>query len=137
MEAILALFNKFAKAELDVLILRVGLGLVFLYAGTASLESPTNWVGFVPDFVGWVVPKETFLTAHSFFELALGVGLVAGLWTPVLSMLAFLSLFSILIFFGIDEVTFRDFGLAVMALALFTRVARPRAHAANQMFGQS
>jgi uncharacterized membrane protein YphA (DoxX/SURF4 family) len=122
MESILVSLRKLTKGDLDVLILRVGLGLIFLYAGTASLQDPTSWIGFVPSFVSLVMPREVFLMLHAIFELALGIGLVAGLWTSVLSALAFFALLSILTLFGIDDVTFRDFGLAAMALALFVRV---------------
>lgn len=115
-------FNKLRQGELDILVLRVGLGLVFLYAATASLQDPTNWVGFVPSFVGVLMPRESFLFVHSLFELALGVALIVGKWLPVLSTLAFLLFLGILMFFGINDVTFRDFGLASMALALFVRV---------------
>lgn len=121
MNAIFTYFNRLVKNDFDVLILRVGLGLVFLYAGTASLQDPTSWIGFVPQFVSLIMPREVFLMLHAIFELALGIGLIAGIRTHVLSILAFFSLLSILILFGIDDVTFRDFGLAAMALALFVR----------------
>ena len=125
MNSIFSFFDRVTKGDLDVFVLRVGLGLVFLYAGTASLQNPTSWIGYVPQFVSLIMPRETFLMLHGIFELVLGVGFIAGLWIPILSTLAFLSFFSILILIGIDEVTFRDFGLACMALALFLRVAYP------------
>ncbi|HEY4523882.1 MAG TPA: DoxX family membrane protein [Candidatus Paceibacterota bacterium] len=119
---IFSFVGKVAKDNLDILILRIGLGLVFLYAGTAAMQDPTSWIGFVPQFVQTVIPRETFLFFHSVFQIGLGAGLIIGAWIPILSILAFLSMFSILTLFGIDEVTFRDFGLACMALALFVRV---------------
>lgn len=118
--------GKLTKGDLDIFILRVGLGLVFLYAGTASLQNPTSWIGYVPQFVLLVMPRETFLMVHGIFELALGVGLISRLWLPILSLLAFLSFFSIITLVGIDEVTFRDFGLACMSLALFVRITHKR-----------
>lgn len=122
MNAITLFCSRVIKSDLDIFVLRVGLGLVFLYAGTASLQNPAGWIGYVPQFVSVVMPIDTFLVAHSVFELALGVGLISGLWIPILSTLALLSFFSIITLIGINEVTFRDFGLACMALALFVRV---------------
>ena len=122
METFTSLFSRLTKTGLDVLILRVGLGLVFLYAGSAALQDPMSWVGFIPQFVEYVVPRETFLMFHSYFEILLGAVLIGGKWLKVASVLAFLSFFLLLITFGIDDVTFRDFGLAAMSLALFVSV---------------
>ena len=102
-----------------VLMLRLGLGAVFIYAGLSSLVSPFSWVGFVPQWVGVIMPIETFLIFHGVFEVLLGVVLISGFFLRIVSILAFLSLLSIIVFFGVDEITFRDFGLLMMALALF------------------
>lgn len=102
-----------------VLILRLGLGAVFIYAGLSSLMSPFLWVGFVPQWVGVIMPVETFLIFYGVFEVLLGVTFISGFSLRAASVLAFLSLLSIIVFFGVDEITFRDFGLLMMALALF------------------
>lgn len=102
-----------------VLILRIGLGLVFIYAGAHAIADPVSWTGFVPQWLGHIVSPVTFVYIHGAFELALGLGLVIGLFLPILSFLAFLDFFAILVFFGVDDVTFRDFGLLMSALALF------------------
>ena len=102
-----------------VLLLRIGLGLVFIYAGAHSIADPGAWTGFVPGWLGNVLNPVTFVYIHGAFELALGLGIIIGLFLPVLSFLAFLDFFAILVFFGVDDVTFRDFGLLMSALALF------------------
>ena len=102
-----------------VLMLRLGLGAVFIYAGLSSLMSPFLWMSFVPQWVGVIIPIETFLVFHGVFEVLLGVTLISGFFLRVASILAFLSLLSIIVFFGVDEITFRDFGLLMSALALF------------------
>src|SRR3990172_10730751 len=96
---IFSFVGKVAKDNLDILILRIGLGLVFLYAGTAAMQDPTSWIGFVPQFVQTVIPRETFLFFHSVFQIGLGAGLIIGAWIPILSILAFFSFFFFLSFF--------------------------------------
>ena len=101
------------------LVLRTGLGLVFVYAGVMSFLSPENWIGFVPQWVGGIVSPELFLSVHAGFEIILGLALIVGILLPAASLIAFLDMFALLIFYGIDEVTFRDLGLLAAALALF------------------
>ncbi len=94
--------------------LRVGLAGVFLYAGVNSLLNPTSWIGFVPQ-----IPfREFALMAHAIFEILLAIILAIGLWKRLAAILAFLSLAGIITFYGIDDVSFRDFGLLVAAYAL-------------------
>lgn len=96
------------------LVLRIGLAGVFLYAGVNSLLNPTSWIGFVPQ-----IPfRELALMAHGVFEILLALILLSGLWKRLASILAFLSLAGILIFYGVDDVSFRDFGLLAAAYAL-------------------
>ncbi len=102
-----------------VLVLRLGLGLVLIYAGIGMFANPENWAGYVPQWLGEIVAPETFLTVHGVFELILGVLIITGFFLPLASFLLFLDMGSILIFYGVDDVTFRDFGLLMSALALF------------------
>ncbi len=102
-----------------VLLLRIGLGLVFIYAGAHQIADPGAWTGFVPGWLGQIISPLTFIYIHGAFELALGLGIIIGFYLPILALIGALDLFAILIFFGVDDVTFRDFGLLMASLALF------------------
>ncbi len=106
------------------LVLRVGIGATLIWAAYRSILNPTDWIGFVPDWVITFLPKEVFLTAHGFFELGVGALLIAGVWPRFISTLAFLDLSSILIFYGVDDITFRDVGLTLAAVVLLARQFR-------------
>lgn len=110
------------------LALRIGLAGVFLYAGVNSLLNPTAWLGFVPQRIE-VIPflsRELALTIHGAFEILLALILLIGLWKRLAATLAFLSLAGIIIFYGIDDISFRDFGLLMAAYALMLLVRPTR-----------
>jgi|SRR3989344_5255764 len=113
------LMAGYSFEKITAIILRIGIGLTLIYASMNAIMAPQDWIGYVPQWVGVVISREWFLTVHSVAELGIGLGLLANLYTPVMSLLAFFDFSAILIFYGIDAVTFRDFGLAFAALALF------------------
>ncbi len=107
--------------------LRIGLAGVFLYVGFGAIFDPKTWLGYVPEWVGGLVPREIFLGAHGIFEIALGATLLLGIMPRFASLAAFLSLAAILVFYGVDAATFRDFGLMMMAAALYKLEKEDRA----------
>ncbi len=108
-----------------ILILRIGLGLTLLYASLHMFFDPVSWIGFVPRWIGQIVDAQTFLTIHSAFELLLAILLLFGIFLSAASLVAFLDFASILVFYGVDDITFRDFGLALAALTLFLLIIKP------------
>ncbi len=101
------------------LLLRIGLSGVFIYTGISIITSPGRWIDFLPDWIETLISSQTFLTAYGTLELALGILLLLGIFLPIISFLTFLNLLVIMIFAGIGDITFRDFGLSMAALALF------------------
>ncbi|HXF44321.1 MAG TPA: DoxX family membrane protein [Candidatus Paceibacterota bacterium] len=111
---------RIGKSALNpILILRLGLGLTFVYAGASSLSNPSSWIGYVPEWTGFIAPAGTLLALHGVFELLIGLALAAGFYLPAASLVAFLDIGLILVLYGVDDVTFRDFGLLMSSLALF------------------
>ncbi|MBI2640348.1 MAG: hypothetical protein HYW91_00465 [Candidatus Sungbacteria bacterium] len=106
--------------------LRLGLGLMYIYSGFSLFSEPIYWVGFVP---GWfdglianIMPVELFLRVQGVGEFFVGLLFLAwfgGIWgTRIASILSSLSLAAIIVFVGVDLVTFRDVGLLGAAVAL-------------------
>lgn len=101
-------------------LLRLGLGFVFLYAAIATLAQPYEWAGYVPGFLLHLAPLMLALRALAIYELFLGIGLLSGLYTRYASILCALTLaFIVVINPGQLIVTFRDIGLLFAALSLF------------------
>jgi hypothetical protein len=42
--------KKSSNLKAASLLLRIGLAFVFIYAAIASLETPKEWLGFIPQF---------------------------------------------------------------------------------------
>lgn len=117
--------NNIKKLDPAVL-LRIGLGGTMVYAGTSIIANTQAWLGFTPQWILNISPIDgtTLLIGHGVFELILGLLLVFGVFLRLSSLVAFFDLLFIVVFIGVDLVTFRDFGLLMAALALFVLVIR-------------
>src|SRR3989338_10754212 len=90
--------KRWKEQNKDILIsflLRAGLAIAFFYAGISSFLAPTNWIGFVPNFIGAIISKEIFLMSFSGYQILLGIGLLFDYKTFMLSILSSVTLFLI------------------------------------------
>lgn len=107
------------KKNLTPLFLRLGLATVFLYAAISSFVSPRDWVGYLPAFMTDIVEAETLLKFFSVYELALAGLLLSGVYVRYVALLCAATLAGIAAFnFSLLQISFRDVGLALAALAL-------------------
>lgn len=114
------------------LALRLGLGLTYIYSGQSLFYNPTLWYGFEPqwfhDAVTSIISFDMYLRLQGIFEFTLGLILIA--WfvpraaVKIASMLFVVHLSLILLFAGIDPITFRDIGLLSAAVALTVLIFR-------------
>ncbi len=112
---------KIKKLQLNApFLIAFGLGLTFIYAGVDALANPVNWIGYVPQWSTFIMPREYLLATHAIIELFLGVMLMARLYPHITSLIVACDLAIILLVSGVDTVTFRDFGLLMATIALFT-----------------
>jgi len=115
-----------ALSEKENLLLRIAVAFPMVWAGVRQTMNPTDWIGFIPSWLGSFIAPEVFLTIHSVFNIVIGIGLLIGFWRILFSAAAAASLASIVIFYGIDDTTFRDVGLAIVAFVLFLRALKGR-----------
>ena len=96
------------------------MALVFLYFGTQQLLNPRNWIGFLPDFTSALpIEPNTLIIINGISEIILGILLIAGLFTRIVSFLLFIHMISISISIGFTATGVRDFGLAIATLIVF------------------
>ena len=112
--------------------LRIGLGAMYLYSGFDLLMHPDHWYGFAPAWferaLAPIFSLDSYLRLQGLGEAALGLLFLAWFLGArglrIASLLATMELALILIFSGIDPITFRDLGLlgaAIASLALSSK----------------
>lgn len=106
------------------IILKLGVAFAFLYSAVSSLVDPSAWIGFAPQWIEIVLPKELFLMFFSLFEIALAGALLILKRPFYPAILAAATLFGIVLFnIGALDIVFRDIsiGLAALALAMMSK----------------
>lgn len=106
--------------------LRLGLGLMYLYSGFDLFYYPHHWYGFVPKWFSQIVSQvssiEGYLRLQGVGEFVIGLLFLAWFsnkWgVRAASILAVIEMALILLFVGIDPITFRDIGLLGGAIAI-------------------
>lgn len=106
-------------SKLIIILLRLSIGSVFLYAAVAAALEPYNWIGFIPQIATKIVPTEILLTGFSLFQLILAVWILSGWETFYGSLIAAFTLLGIIVANWSDlNILFRDFAVFFAALAL-------------------
>jgi uncharacterized membrane protein YphA (DoxX/SURF4 family) len=104
------------------LILRIGLGGVFIYFGLSQIINPERWTALLPEFVSGFhfIRPESIVFLNGVFDFLIGFSFILGFFLKIVSVVAFLHLISIVIFsLGWTPIGVRDLGLALAALSLF------------------
>ncbi len=104
-------------------ILRIGLGLVFLWFGLDKFVHPKFWMNLVPEFIANLVPfsLSTFNLLQGIVETVVGLLLLIGLWHQFAAIIAGLILIPIVAVMGVQgiyDIALRDFGLLCIAVAI-------------------
>lgn len=101
------------------LILRIGLGMSFLFLGVNKIAKPEIWVGWIPLQLKPLIPDvNQFLVFNGVMEVVAAFMLIFGIYTKVASVAVSAFLLAILLFFGADDITSRDIGLLAMAITI-------------------
>lgn len=103
------------------LALRLGLAATYVYSGLDLISHPTAWISFVPSWLSQALPITTkfYLQIQGSLELLLAGGFLFGVMLPTVSFLAALEMFFVLVFYGTDQVSFRDLAILGAALSVF------------------
>ena len=107
------------KSKITAFFLRLAVSIPFLYAAIAAFLDPTSWVGFLPSWIGFILPATVALNLFSVYEIALSLWLLSGKKTFYSAILSAVTLFAITFFnVGALDIVFRDVGLVLAAVAL-------------------
>jgi uncharacterized membrane protein YphA (DoxX/SURF4 family) len=104
-----------------ILVLRLTLGITFLWIGFLILQHPDAWAQFLQDYFVKVLPFSTIalMTFTAYLDMTLGVLLLLNLFTPYVGIIGTIHMIAILISSGITDVTVRDIAIGGACFALF------------------
>lgn len=114
--------------------LRFGLGLMYLYSGYDLFYNPQHWYGFLPQWFSGILGGglsviNAYLRLQGVGEFIIGLLFLAWFFgsrgVRIAAALAVIEMALILLFVGIDPITFRDIGLLGGAVALFITSFHP------------
>jgi uncharacterized membrane protein YphA (DoxX/SURF4 family) len=107
-------FNGFVDkySKHSVTVLRIFLGLVFIFFGWTSITAPGSFTSLVPAWTSILGAAETLVRIHGVFEIALGIMLAFGIQARIVAFVLFLDLLHVLTLLKFGPVWIRDFGLA-------------------------
>lgn len=108
------------RNSLSLLLLRLGLGAVFILFGYDKLPHPENWIIYYSPKIHQLFPVSPyiFLKFQAVVEVLLGVALAMGFLTRINASIIAVILGMIIFFLWPDPVTVRDLGLFCASLAL-------------------
>ena len=108
------------KNALGLLLLRIGLGEVFLWFGVDKFFHPFPWSQYIPPWFTSLLPMKafTFIYLMGVFESIVGLLVLLGLFTRLASVLSALLLLGIIGSLGYNEIMVRDAGLFFLALGI-------------------
>lgn len=103
-------------------LLRISVSLVFLWFGINQLYDPLAWTGFVPQLFTQFILAKSIVIANGCIEIVLGLLLISGTYTRIVSILLGIHLLGIADSLGYSAIAVRDFGLALatLSIAFFT-----------------
>lgn len=110
---------RYGRYGTSYLLLRLALGITFLWIGIDMVRFPQNWIGYLPATIPFGLSRENALQGNALFDIGIGALLLLNKLPRGTSLFATLHLAGILVVNGIDGVLVRDVGLFGAALALF------------------
>ena len=102
-------------------VLRLGLGITFLWIGVRIFQSPQNWASLLQDYFVKYLPVSpvSFMKINSYVDVALGLLLILNKFTKLVVAICALQLIGILVACSVTDITVRDIGLLGASLGLF------------------
>ncbi len=91
---------------------------LFFWFGSRQLINSSDWVGFLPEFTGYLpIPGEMLVQLNGLFEIVLAVALLFGVYTRVSAALLAVHLMGIAVVAG-GAIGVRDAALAMVGFAI-------------------
>lgn len=98
---------------------RYAIAFVFLWFGINQIFNPTDFMGYLPDFILQLESAQTIVIINGITETILGLLLALGIFIrPVTAILA-AHLIGIIFSLGYNDIAIRDVSLLIATIAIF------------------
>ena len=106
--------------KLALPVLRIGLGVTFLWIGILVFKDPEGWGAYLQPWAADLLPIDigATMTVAGVFDIVLGILMILNLFVWPLAFLGAFHLLVVLIVTGINAITVRDIGLLAACLSL-------------------
>jgi uncharacterized membrane protein YphA (DoxX/SURF4 family) len=101
-------------------VLRVGLAITFLWIGVLIFKNPESWGGYLQPWAAGLlpIPLEKAMIGTAILDIVIGVFLLIDFLPWLAALVSAIHLIIVLTVSGITDITVRDIGLLVVALAI-------------------
>lgn len=101
-------------------ILRVGLGITFVWIGILIFKSPEAWGGYLQPWAAGLlpIPVEEAMKGTAVLDIAIGAFLLIDTWVWLAALIGAVHLVIVLATSGITDITVRDIAILASAIAL-------------------
>jgi uncharacterized membrane protein YphA (DoxX/SURF4 family) len=119
--------NRLASASLfhlmtsrALLVLRIGLGITFIWIGTLIVQDPAGWAGLIrSDVSGFMIGDPTItMRATGIFDILLGLMFIFGVWLWLMGLIGAIHMLIVIATIYLGDSTARDVGILGGCLAV-------------------
>ncbi len=104
--------------DVGKLLLRLGLGGVFLWFGIDKFVHPEIWLNYIPEWFPMLVSEGLFINLLGIVESLIGFFVLVGFYSQIAAGIAALMLIPIIFSLGYNEIMVRDVGLFFLAVGI-------------------
>ncbi len=101
-------------------VLRLGIGFVFLWFGFSQLHDQDMWLSLIPDSLIALtgISAKAMVIGNGIFEIVFATLMVCGIWVRYAALLLALHLIGIIGAVGLNAIGIRDVGLMLATFAI-------------------
>lgn len=110
-----------------LLVLRIGLGITFIWIGALIVQEPEGWAGLIRTELTQFMPVDpaAMMFNTGILDIVLGLMLILGIWLWVAGLIAALHMLVVILTIYAGDSTARDVGLMAAGLAIMLSSPMP------------
>jgi uncharacterized membrane protein YphA (DoxX/SURF4 family) len=106
--------------KLALTVLRITLGITFIWIGILIIQNPEAWGGYIQPWAAKLLPLplKEMMVGTGVLDIVIGFFIVTNILTWLAGLIGAIHLVIVLITSGINSITVRDIGLLGAAVAV-------------------